>query len=254
MITRGPRLTPRLGHIAGTSTKTSLMLKSFVRSSLAGVLILLPFPNATEAQAISLTPNTIATACETITIGWPLAHAHVYNIQIIDSYDQHTAFQTAVHSPTSSIEWLVHATGGASLHLVIVDPFNSIRHSLSTDFQVQSSSTNCAASIPSVRCILLYSSGMKLSDSSNVLPTLASQRSFGPVGPISGHHTASPYNYNLSSIVFSNGDDILDGDALNNSAAANRGGNDSTYIFAAALTRDFLWIVYLDIPVSWCGL
>ena len=137
-------------------------LTSAVLNCLVGVLALLPFLDATEAQlnptpVLLLSPSPVV-ACETLAIGWRLTAAPSYSIQIVANRNQATMLQTTVPALASSVEWLVLATDGASLHLAIfalVD-LNPMPH-LATDFLVQSGATNCAGhDAPSVCRMLLY--------------------------------------------------------------------------------------------------
>ena len=83
-----------------------------------------------------------------------------FSIQIVDNFnDQGPLFHTTVPTPTSAVEWLVNATSGASLHLVIFAPgMVSPKWGpyLDTDLEVLAGSGTCAASAASVCRTVLY--------------------------------------------------------------------------------------------------
>lgn len=153
------------------------VLKPIICNSLVGIFVQLlqTLSNIMEAKSPStvlLSPSTdlsfhppSAIACETLQVEWRQApyYPNLYTVRITDSGDDsglQTLFQTTVPSPTTSVAWLVNATGGSQLHLAIFAqkvpqiPWAQIH---TKDFQPDTGyTTNCITSVLTVCCIMLY--------------------------------------------------------------------------------------------------
>ncbi|KAI1783052.1 hypothetical protein LXA43DRAFT_367727 [Ganoderma leucocontextum] len=131
--------------------KLQSMLRNIGWNSLAGILVLLLFPAVTEADpGLPLNPNP-ASSCETLTVQWPPTAAQFYCVAIVDQSDGQILFQTNITGPTTSVEWPVIATNGASLHFAIhTPPHLSSQPYEAMDFHVHSGSTPCPTSDPPI--------------------------------------------------------------------------------------------------------